>query len=84
VTALAAVASAATWVAADVVDRHTWTIELTEPQRRPLGDAARRAAHEGRGIDHLDRASSDLAPLQPVVAEAVHALGAGRGFVLLR
>ena len=72
------------WLATDMADPRTWTIELTAEQRREIVTQATAAARNGRTVTSLTREDMPLASLQAVVDAAVLALSHGRGFVLLR
>ena len=72
------------WTAADMADPTAWTMELSAEQQREIVAAAKSAVKAGRTVSTLTREDMPLASLQPVIREAVSALSAGRGFVLLR
>ena len=72
------------WLAADMADPTTWTIELDDAQRREIVAEATAAASTGRTVTTLTRDDMPLLSLRPVIDAAVSALTAGRGFVLLR
>ena len=72
------------WVAADVADPSSWTVELDGRQRGELVSQARHAAAAGRTVETLAAGDLPLTSLDPVVSAAVASLRGGRGFVLLR
>jgi hypothetical protein len=72
------------WRAADMADSTSWTVELTDEQRREIVAEASAAVNYGRTIATLTRDDVPLTSLQPVFDATMSALTSGRGFILLR
>jgi hypothetical protein len=76
--------ASAVWVAADVADPTTWTIELTDAQRDDIAAAARAAHAGGRTIETVTIDDVRLPTMTEVLDRIVEDLSRGRGFVLIR
>lgn len=72
------------WQAADLVDDHSWQVELTEGHRGEVIDAARRVAASGIALADLSAASFALPGMAADLAAWSAQLASGRGFLLLR
>jgi hypothetical protein len=76
--------SEAVWTAADVADPSSWTFQLSADQRQEIASAARAAETRDLSPTTICREDFTVPSLSAAVAEWVHALTVGRGFVLIR
>ncbi|MGO9559536.1 MAG: TauD/TfdA family dioxygenase [Acidimicrobiales bacterium] len=76
--------SESVWLAEDVVDPGTWSVDLSAEQRAEIIAAARAADDQGTTTTSLARDEFGLPSLTAELAEWTRALDAGRGFVRIR